>query len=338
MRELDREKAHRVLRVDDAPSGLRAFIVLDDLSLGPAAGGVRTRAYESDAAALQDGRALARAMTLKCALGGLSAGGGKAVVLDHPDLDRPRAFRALGEAIASLDGAFRTAGDVGTGGDDLASMAEACPWVHTEERSLAASVARGLIASLRGALGAWEIPPIEGRSALVQGVGSIGSAVTRALRAQDLEVYLSDLDGDRANALASETGAHVRPPEALFAQRADLVIPCALGGVIDEQLASALETAVVCGGANNLLASREAEAILDARGVAYVPDIISSAGAVIDGIGEGVMGLADRGPLIEALEDVARGVLTEAREGSRLPTEVAESWAKRRLADPHGGR
>src|SRR5262245_34898517 len=86
----------RLVVVSDPPSGLRALIAIDDTTLGPAAGGVRTRRYPDEWAALAEVAALARTMTLKCALVGLPCGGGKAVVVDHERLDRPRAFERLG--------------------------------------------------------------------------------------------------------------------------------------------------------------------------------------------------------------------------------------------------
>src|SRR5688572_16570387 len=130
MRELEID---RVVLWRDAASGLEAILVIDDVTLGPAAGGVRTRAYRSAGEALAEVAALARAMTIKCALAGLDAGGGKCVVLDHPRLNRPRAFSRLGERIAELGGLFRTAGDLGTTRADLAAMASSCPWVHSDE-------------------------------------------------------------------------------------------------------------------------------------------------------------------------------------------------------------
>ena len=77
----------RCYRVEDDACGLLAFIVIDDTSLGPAAGGIRTRSYASESEAVADARALARAMTYKCALAGLPAGGGKGVVMvrEGPD-------------------------------------------------------------------------------------------------------------------------------------------------------------------------------------------------------------------------------------------------------------
>ena len=67
----------RVERIEAPEVGLIAYLVVDSTVLGPAAGGVRTAAYESEAAAVRDACALARAMTYKCALAGVDAGGGK---------------------------------------------------------------------------------------------------------------------------------------------------------------------------------------------------------------------------------------------------------------------
>jgi Glu/Leu/Phe/Val dehydrogenase, dimerisation domain len=84
-------------------------------------------------------------MTVKCALAGLSTGGGKCVVLDHAGLDRARGFRVLGEQIAELGGLVRTAGDLGTTAAELAAMASRYSWVHIGESGLSAAVARGLL-------------------------------------------------------------------------------------------------------------------------------------------------------------------------------------------------
>ena len=46
------------------------------------------------------------------------------------------------------------AGDVGTTRQDLETMGEVCSWVHSDETNLARSVARGVLAALRGAAAA----------------------------------------------------------------------------------------------------------------------------------------------------------------------------------------
>jgi len=335
-RALEQAGDPRCLLVTDGASGLRGFIVLDDTTLGPAAGGVRTRRYASASEALADGQRLARAMTLKCSLAGLPAGGGKAVVLDHDALDRPRAFERLGAAVEELGGVFRTAGDLGTTPADLDAMARATRYVHTDERHLAESVARGLLrcieacADLRGRSPA-------GLRIAVQGAGAIGARAIQVLSDAGMEVLVADVDGARAAVVAAATGARVVPVHAILAEDVDVIAPCAAGGVLTEEVAAAMRAWAVCGAANNALASPEAARLLAERGILHVPDPIASAGAVIDGIGASVMGLADRGPLIDRLGDVAREVLAESLRTGRSAMEVAEERAWARI-EQAGGR
>jgi leucine dehydrogenase len=200
--------------------------------------------------------------------------------------------------------------------------------VHTDETGLAAAVARGLLrcvetcAAIRGVA-------VAGLTVAVQGAGAIGAAVTRALTAAGARVLVADLDTTRALALAQETGASLADPAAVLTLPVDLVAPCALGGAIDTDVAESLRAWAVCGAANNLLASPDAEELLVARGVLVVPDAISSAGAVIEGIGRTVMNLPDRTPLIDALGATARLVLDEAAATKSRPTAVATRLALR---------
>jgi len=328
MQQLD---VDRVVLWRDAASGLQAILVIDNVTLGPAAGGVRTRAYPTVSHALADAAALARAMTQKCALAGLAAGGAKCVVLDHPAFDRARGFHALGERIAELGGLFRTAGDLGTTPADLAAMASRCPWVHTDESGLAAAVAHGLLrcieacAALRGV-------PVAGLRIAVQGAGSIGAAVARRLSAAGASLIIADIDPARARAVADQTGATLADPAAILTAPVDLIAPCAVGGAIDAAIAPSIQAWAICGAANNLFASPDAEDALIARGILVVPDVVASAGAVIDGIGRTVMQLADRTPLIDALGATARRILDESRRTGARPSAIARQLATAQIA------
>lgn len=328
---MDPAAASRCVLWRDATSGLCAVLVIDDLSLGPAAGGIRTRAYPDLAAMIAEASALARAMTRKCALAGLHAGGAKAVVLDHPGLDRPAAFRRLGALVAELGGIFRTAGDLGTTAADLAAMAETCPYVHADESGLAGAVARGMVACVR-ALAQARGRDLAGLQVAIQGCGAIGSAVARALAARGCALLLADVDARRAHDLSIETGAKVTDPKDILLASVDVVAPCALGGVVDAEVARALRAWGLCGAANNILAGPEVAAILRARGILHVPDVVASAGAVIEGIGRSVMNLPDRTPLIDALGDTAAALLAQSAATGRTTEALAEERAAARLA------
>ena len=318
------------IRVVDGPSGLDALIILDDTTLGPAVGGVRTRVYPTPGALEEDARRLARAMTIKCALAGLAAGGGKIVVDASKLADRARAFEALGVAVEELGGRLLTAGDYGTTAEDLACMARRTRQVHTAP-GLPEAVARGLVGCALAAVRALGHQALFGRSALVQGAGTIGAAVARALGAAGASVIVCDLDPARAHAVAEAIGAREIPAEAALTTPCDLFVPCATGGVIDLAVAEVLPARAVVGGANNVLASAEAGARLFARGVLEVPDPISSAGAVIAGVAPRLMRVAPE-PLIDALGATAASVLLEAKATQRPPGEVAYRRAQARVS------
>lgn len=320
----------RILSISEPDVGLEAIIAIDSTQLGPAVGGIRTRVYASRSDAEREALQLARAMTIKCALAGLPAGGGKAVILERADWDRRKAFARFGERVEALSGLFRTAGDLGTTHEDLAVMAETCSYVHTDERSLSQSVARGWLTCL-GALARDCQRDLEKESVLVMGCGAIGSAVARAAAQAGLQVVLADVDPTRAASLALEIGARVIDAEDCLLAPVGVLAPCAIGGVIDRALAGRLLAWGVCGAANNVFVDRDAEAQLDARGIRNVPDVLASAGAVVDGIGHSLMSLEDRGPLIDALGDTAARILHDSRTQGVAPGEVAAAMAVERI-------
>lgn len=335
--ELERAGSARLISFSDPPTGLRALLVIDDLTLGPAAGGVRTRAYSSFDQGLRDCTELARAMTVKCALAGLDAGGAKLVVFDHPGLERERAFIRLGQLVDDLGGLFRTAGDLGTTAADLAAMATVCRFVHTDEAGLADAVARGMLrcleacAEVRGA-------EVRGLRVGVQGVGVIGEAVARAFASAGARLVLADVDGARATRVASALGAEVVAPESIVTAPVDVLAPCAVGGVIGPSEARSLRAFAVCGAANNVLENASAARELTERGVLFVPDPVASAGAVIRGIGRSVMGLTDSTPLIDALGTTAREILRESLSTHEPTPVIAERRARLRIEQARAHR
>ncbi len=326
-------KPERVERVHRPELGLTAYIVLDSTVLGPAAGGVRVARYLDERAAVADACRLARAMTYKCALGGMDAGGGKVVVLANPELRREAAFEALGEAIEGLRGEMRTAGDLGTTAEDLAVMARHTRYVHTDTARLSSAVARGVLRCAEACADVKGRPGLSGLRAAVQGCGDIGAAVAQAFVEAGAKVLVADIDEAKAAEVASRIGAEVVSPNDVLYEEVDIVSPCAVGDVISADTVSSLRAWAVCGGANNICVDRAAHLALAKRGIVFVPDLITSAGAVIEGIGRTVMGIDDRVPLIDALRHTALLVLQDAQKSGEPPIDLAIRRAEKRIAD-----
>jgi leucine dehydrogenase len=88
----------------------------------------------------------------------------------------------------------------------------------------------------------------------------------------------------------------------------------------------------ISGAAHNVIAEPQAEQLLMERGILFVPDVVASAGAVIVGVGNSIMGLSDCSHLINRIGETADAILDEAIRSRKLPSEVAKEHASKRIA------
>ena len=328
----------RVVIRQDARTGLRLAIAVHSTALGPALGGMRLRAYPGAIAeALDDVLALARTMTLKASAAGLDLGGGKAVMVDDGNAElRDARMRAAAEAIDELGGAYITAEDIGTTTADMDLMSRHTRWVVGRSEG---NGGRGdpspvtaetvLRATERGLAAATGSPDLDGRVVGVIGLGKVGAPLARKLAARGARVVAADIDEQRVLTLEGEgVVASATSPEILLRQELDVLAPCAAGGSIDEHVACR----VVCGAANNPLASPGVAAALAARGVLYVPDFLANCGGLINVATEWKRGGdADVEAHIATAMERLDAALVEARRTGEPPAAVAERQALERV-------
>lgn len=274
----------------DEASGLRAIIAIHDTSRGPALGGLRIFPYASEAEALTDVLRLSRGMTYKSALADLPLGGGKAVIIADPRRDKtPELLRAMGRLVDGLGGAYITAEDSGSSEADMRLIAEVTEHVGGLPRHGAASgdpspfTAWGVFCALKSAvrhgLGRDDLAGVR---VAVQGVGNVGAHLARHLHAAGARLVLTDVDATALAHLAEELGAEAVAPTAIADAEVDVFAPCALGAALSEAVVERLKARVVCGAANNQLASPVIAERLMARGILYTPDYVANAGGVIE--------------------------------------------------------
>src|SRR3546814_383555 len=70
--------------------------------------------------------------------------------------------------------------------------------------------------------------------------------------------------------------------DEIYVVAADVYSPCALSGTLNEQTLPRFKFKVVCGPANNQLASNEIGDELEKRGILYAPDYAVNAGGVMN--------------------------------------------------------
>ena len=327
----------------DPASGLRAIIAVHSTALGPAAGGCRYWQYESSELALTDALRLSRGMSYKNALADLPMGGGKAVLLKGSEAPhRANLFAAYGRAVHSLGGQYITAEDVGTRVEDMQEVARVTP--HVSGLSGDATRAGGN-PSPKTAYGvylamkeAWRFTTgsaaLAGVRVAVQGVGGVGGALCALLHKDGAKLIVADISETRARQTAHEYSALMAEPDELIGTEADILAPCALGGVLNARSIETLRVRVICGAANNQLANPEDGERLRAHGILYAPDYVVNAGGIISVALEYLRSgsEADAQARIEKIPLTLRTILTSAAAGGVATSAIADRLAQARIA------
>ncbi|MCX6398675.1 MAG: valine dehydrogenase [Propionibacteriales bacterium] len=335
--ELESAAHEQVVFCRDRATGLRAIIAIHDTRLGPALGGTRFFPYASEAEALTDVLRLSQGMTHKAAAAGIALGGGKAVIIGHPSrIKTPDLLRAYGRFVDSLSGRYFTAADVGTTAEDLDVVASATRYVvgsNGGSGDSGRSTAYGVFCSMRTAAEhRWGATGLQGRTVGVEGVGKVGTHLVGMLLAEGARVTVSDTsDASIERLVAQHPDVTVR--HAVIDAPVDVYAPCAMGATLTSTSVAGLRAEIVCGAANNQLLDSPVAALLQQRGISWVPDFVANAGGLIQVGGEIWNRSSDevQGD-VAAIGTTVREILTRAETTGRLSIDVAADIVEDRLA------
>jgi len=306
------------------------------------AGGIRRHEPdEPEINVLRDGLNLARAMSYKNALAGIPYGGSKILVQCAPvDLgdfevlgflayiiDRTRSFTGpdmgfepamtdimrerFTEAITGgIKSPLGPTGGVTAYGGYLA-IKEACDFVYGS-RSLA------------------------GRLIAIQGLGACGYPLAEYLLGEGAALIVSDIDKSKVDKLQRAWNTDVVKsvqPEDIYTVKADIFLPCALGGIITEDMIDKFKFDIIMGLANNQLRATSQEGEIEiarqlaGAGILFVVEWAYNVAGVLAGWAEYIFGeeayFAKIKPRIELIcRDNLGKLLDEAKRVDKTPTEL----------------
>ena len=121
-----------------------------------------------------------------------------------------------------------------------------------------------------------------GLSVAIQGVGHVGYHIAAMLAAEGARLVAADIVPDRLERVVREFGATPVAPEKILTTECDILSPCAMGGVVDANLARKLRCRIIAGAANNVLDDPDEDAVvLGNQGILYAPSFIANAGGLI---------------------------------------------------------
>jgi glutamate dehydrogenase (NAD(P)+) len=281
---------------------------------GPAKGGIRFHPKVT----AHEVSALAAEMTLKTAVVGIPFGGGKGGVACEPRSlsvrELERLTRRYTFGISSLLGPDLDvpAPDVNTDERVMGWLLDTIDILHGSQSMPASVTGKPLSvggmklhsgATSTGVLRCTRLVfselgmSLAGSKAIVQGFGKVGGPLAFLLSSAGMRIVaVADVGGAVTNpggldigrlsdhvtatgSVVGYSGGEPIDPEDLWAVDADLAVPAALEGAIDEKAAKVLTASVVVEAANGPTTPL-ADAILSDRGVTVVPDILANAGGV----------------------------------------------------------
>lgn len=324
-----------VLRVSDEATGLVGFIAIHSTQLGPAAGGLRMKPYASEEAALTDALRLSHGMTFKNAAAGLPLGGGKAVIMGDPAVLKSEALLAgFAGAIAALKGRYWTAEDMGMSPADMAVIARGTEFVAGLPDGAFASgdpspiTARGIFNAIRcTARHRFGSGDLTGRKVAVQGLGHVGWYLAEMLHEAGARLIVADIDPARCANAADAFNAAVAPVDRILQVEADILAPCAIGGILNADTIPSLRVQAVAGGANNQLATPADGDALHKRGILYAPDYVANAGGIIN-VATEILQIRDREGFVAdklaSAEATLDAILSQAAARGVAPHKVAD--------------
>ncbi len=288
--------------------------VLHNTARGPGKGGIRFHpSVNADEIA-----ALSADMSIKCAVVNIPYGGAKGGIAVDPSLlshgELERLTRRYAYSIAPMIGPDRDipAPDINTDPQimswimDTVSMlsGHSTPGAvtgkplaiggtmgHAGATSLGVTICTAAILQRLGRLA-------NEQRVIIQGYGKVGAPLVKLMSDRGMKVVgLADIKGAisvpgginhlklaehvaEAGTVVGLPGADDVSPDQFFTIPSDIAIPAALGGVIDEEVAETMAASIVVEAANGPTTG-EGAAVLSARGIRSVPDVLANAGGVV---------------------------------------------------------
>jgi glutamate dehydrogenase/leucine dehydrogenase len=271
---------------------------------------------------------LARAMTYKFAVLGRRTGGAKGAVRGRPQ-EQPELMNRYCDEIRPLtaSGRFLTGADLGTSYDDFEPLRNPDEPRHVMGTSVNGVPLEDIVTGLGVIAGAEAaIGSLDGLTIALEGFGKVGGGVAReAVRRGAKVVAVSTIDGvvcdpkgldvelmltmrhAKGDAFVREMKSHDPDPKRLFDVAADVLVPGARTGVVTEDIARRLNARWLAPAAN-VPYTKAGVAVLEQRGIRYLPDFVLNAGAVVGF----VCGQTTAAGVLEEAERVVSDLIREA--------------------------
>ena len=356
----DKIGPYKVVTVYDKKTGMKGFLVIDNIKRGVGKGGIRM----TPSVTVDEVARLARVMTWKTAMADLPFGGAKSGIVANPDvLQNPDKKKAYIEAFSKKlkkysPKIYVAAPDINTTEKEMEWFAKAngslksCTGKPAKLGGLPhelGSTGYGVAKSTMIALKHMKMDPKQATFA-VEGFGNVGWFAAKDLAENGLKLIAASdskgclynkngIDFKRLAKIKKDTGSVVNynpgqviPSPDIIKVDTDVLVTAAVPDLIRMDNYKMVKAKLIVEG-SNIPMKREVEEALHKKGVLVVPDFVANAGGVISSYVEYIGGTKEA--MFKLVEQkINRNteiVLKKSEEEKISPREAAEKIAKERV-------
>lgn len=301
--------------------------------------------YVDDQEALNDVLRLSKGMTYKSALANLDLGGGKSVIIGDPRKHKSEELlKAMGRFLERTGNQYIAAEDSGTSVPDLQVMGIETNNVAgvTERTGIdglpcngdpSPATAYGTFVGLKAAVQyKLDRTDLSGLKVAIQGVGNVGYRLAEHLHKAGAQLFVTDIHEEQVEKAVRELGATAVSQKEILSLDVDVLAPCALGAVLNDDSIPLIKAQVIAGASNNQLAAQRHDLMLRERGILYAPDYAINAGGIIDIFYERIGHEHNKVRAhIETISDTLMEIFRRADSQDRPTGEVADELAEERF-------
>ena len=364
---LDSWGPEEVIQVYDPNTGMQGFLVIDNTALGPGKGGIRIGANVTPLEVF----GLARAMTWKCSLADIPFGGAKSGIRADPyAINKIRYITEFAKKIApSVPSRYVSAPDMNVGEKEIEAFVET---IGDRQAATGKPAELGGIPHELGTTGFGVGVSLEqtfnmigsilglpkdlaDNRVVIQGFGNVGLWIAKYLSNKGAKIVaLNDYWGTLYNpegidlsiaekhAYATSEQRSIKnckqgsvlPRDSILGLDCDILVPCAVGNVINEGTCHSIKAKMIVEGANNAT-TQLAEKMLFEKNTIIVPDFLANAGGVIGSYVEYKKGTEEEAfAMIESkITKNTERVIGDAMDRKLTPRQVALEIAQQRIMD-----
>ena len=177
----------------------------------------------------------------------------------------------------------------------------------------------------------WNNPSLRNKTIAIQGLGHVGSKLADVLFWEGAKLIVCDTDLTKVKKHVHLYGCTTVDTKDFCSTPCDILSPCALGGIINDNTIPKLNCKAIAGAANNQLLKPENGIQLKEEGILYAPDYIINAGGIINAAAEFEVGGYDPNRTrnkVDRIYEILLKVFDKSEKEGKPTSQVADELAE----------